>query len=64
MNKVMFYIVSREQVKGKFTIQTANDENEALEIVSINRKINIDSVAMSYDDLKLLMRVVNNKKIS
>jgi len=64
MNKVMFYIVSREQVKGKFTIQTANDANEALEIVSINRKINIDSVVLSYDDLKLLMRVVNNKKIS
>jgi|TARA_R110001592_G_scaffold247151_2_gene509183 hypothetical protein len=56
----MFYIVSRDQGNGEFSIQTANDENEALDIVSVNRGIYIDSVAMSEDDLMLLIGVANN----
>jgi len=56
----MYYIVSRDQVKGEFSVQTVENENKAVDVVSVNRKNYIDSVVMSEDDLMLLTSVVNN----
>ena len=56
----MFYIVSKDQVRGEFSVQTVKDEGKAMNVVSVNRKNYIDSVAMSEDDLMLLTSVVNN----
>jgi len=56
----MYYIVSRDQVKGEFSVQTVENENKAVDVVNVNRKNYIDSVVMSEDDLMLLTSVVNN----
>jgi len=56
----MYYIVSRDQVKGEFSVQTVENESKAVDVVSVNRKNYIDSVVMSEDDLMLLTSVVNN----
>ena len=56
----MFYIVSRDQVKGEFSVQTVESENEAVGVVSVNRRNYVDSVVMSEDDLMLLVSVANN----
>jgi len=56
----MFYIVSRDQVKGEFSVQTVESENEAVDVVSVNRRNYVDSVVMSEDDLMLLVSVANN----
>ena len=56
----MFYIVSRDQVKGEFSVQTVESENDAVDVVSVNRRNYVDSVVMSEDDLTLLVSVANN----
>lgn len=56
----MFYVVSKDQVNGEFSVQIVNDEDKAVDVVRVNRKNYIDSVAMSEDDLMLLASVVNN----
>ena len=56
----MFYIVSRDQVKGEFSVQTVESENDAVDVVSVNRRNYVDSVVMSEDDLMLLVSVANN----
>ena len=56
----MFYIVSKDQVNGEFSVQIVDNEDEASDVVGVNRKNYIDSVAMSKDDLMLLTSVVNN----
>jgi len=56
----MFYIVSKDQVSGEFNVQTVSSENEAVDIVSVNRRNYVDSVAMSRDDFMLLASVINN----
>jgi len=56
----MFYIVSKDQVKGEFSVQTVESENEAVDVVSANRRNYVDSVVMSEDDLMLLVSVANN----
>ncbi len=56
----MFYIVSKDQVKGEFSVQTVESENEAVDVVSVNRRNYVDSVVMSEDDLMLLVSVANN----
>ena len=56
----MFYIVSKDQVKGEFSVQTVESENEAVDVVSVNRRNYVDSVVMNEDDLMLLVSVANN----
>ena len=56
----MFYVVSKDQVNGEFSVQIVDNEDEASDVVGVNRKNYIDSVAMSKDDLMLLTSVVNN----
>jgi hypothetical protein len=56
----MFYIVSKDQVKGEFSVQTVESENEAVDVVSVNKRNYVDSVVMSEDDLMLLVSVANN----
>ena len=56
----MFYIVSKDQVSGEFNVQTVSSESEAVDIVSVNRRNYVDSVAMSRDDFMLLVSVINN----
>ena len=47
----MFYIVSKDQVNGEFSVQIVGDKDKASDVVGVNRKNYIDSVAMSKDDL-------------
>jgi len=56
----MFYVVSKDQVNGEFSVQTVKNEGKAVDVVSVNRNKFIDSVAMSEDDLMLLTSVINN----
>ena len=56
----MFYVVSKDQVNGEFSVQIVDNEDEASDVVGVNRKNYIDSVAMSKNDLMLLTSVVNN----
>ena len=56
----MFYVVSKDQVNGEFSVQIVDNEDEASDVVGVNRKNYIDSVAMSKDDLTLLTSVANN----
>ena len=56
----MFYIVSKDQVSGEFNVQTVSSESEAVDIVSVNRRNYVDSIAMSKDDFMLLASVINN----
>ena len=56
----MFYIVSKDQVDGEFSVQIVDNEDEVSDVVGVNRKNYIDSVAMSKDDLMLLTSVANN----
>tara|TARA_R110002012_G_scaffold191710_1_gene359442 strand:+ start:451 stop:627 length:177 start_codon:yes stop_codon:yes gene_type:complete len=56
----MFYVVSKDQVNGEFSVQIVDNEDEASDVVGVNRKNYIDSVAMSKDDLMLLTSVANN----
>jgi hypothetical protein len=56
----MFYIVSKDQVNGEFSVQIVDNEDEASDVVGVNRIKHIDSVAMSKDDLMLLTSVANN----
>jgi len=56
----MFYIVSKDQVNGEFSVQIVGDKDKASDVVGVNRKNYIDSVAMSKDDLMLLVSVANN----
>ena len=56
----MFYIVSKDQVNGEFSVQIVDNEDEVSDVVGVNRKNYIDSVAMSKDDLMLLTSVANN----
>ena len=56
----MFYIVSKDQVNGEFSVQIVDNEDEVSDVVGVNKKKHIDSVAMSKDDLMLLTSVANN----
>ena len=56
----MFYVVSKDQVNGEFSVQIVDNEDEVSDVVGVNRKNYIDSVAMSKDDLMLLTSVANN----
>ena len=56
----MFYIVSKDQVNGEFSVQIVDNEDGVSDVVGVNKKKHIDSVAMSKDDLMLLTSVANN----